>query len=160
SGLSAHHVNSVFARELCQSFRSVRIDGIAFIAMTAGRVRMTYFERDGTRSQMCGNALRCSTLYCHDQEYLAGEDFIDTDDGEKWVSAADGRIRVGLGDGREFRKLSPEQYFVFTGLPHLIVVVHDVNDVDVKTRGAASRYDEALCRRLNHPEGLHVDFMQ
>src|SRR5262249_53722380 len=80
--------------------------------------------------------------------------------GEKWVSAIDARVRVGLGDGREFQKLSHERYFVFSGLPHLVVVVDDVDGVDVKKLGAALRYDDALCRRLRHPEGLHVDFMR
>ena len=36
----------------------------------------------------------------------------------------------------------------------------DLDAVDVKTAGAALRYDDQLCRQLNHPEGLHVDFMQ
>jgi diaminopimelate epimerase len=86
-----------------------------------------------------------------------------TDDGPKWVSAADGAIRVALGAGREFQRVAADQYFVFSGVAHLVVLLdghQDLDAIDVKTAGAALRYDEQLCRQLNHPEGLHVDYMQ
>lgn len=160
SGITARDVDGTLGREVCQSFRAVRVDGIAFLRRDSDRFRMTYFERDGTHSQMCGNALRCSTRYCWEQGYIADEAFIRTDDGDKWVSAVDGVVRVALGPGREFRKVADGRYFVFSGLPHLVVVVDDLDRVDVRTQGAALRYDEALCRRLGHLEGLHVDFMR
>jgi diaminopimelate epimerase len=161
SGISEQHVDSVFAREICQSYQAVRVDGIAFVRTTGDRVRMTYFEWDGTHSQMCGNALRCVTRYCAEQGYISSiEDFIATDDGEKWVSAAGGRIRVALGDGREFQRVADDRYFVFSGLPHLVLFVEDLSSVDVRAAGRPLRYDDELCRRLNHPEGLHIDFMQ
>ena len=164
SGLSGREVGSDLARELCGSFLSVRVDGVAFVRSAAGPFRMTYFERDGTHSQMCGNALRCVTRYGTEQGYLrADADLIMTDDGPKWVSAAGGRVRAALGDGREFQQVAPDRYFVFSGLPHLVLLLDDREDlsaVDVKTDGAALRYDDQLCRQLNHPEGLHVDFMQ
>ena len=125
---------------------------------------MTYFERDGTHSQMCGNALRCVTRYGTEQGYLrADSDVVMTDDGPKWVSAAGGAIRVTVGMGREFQQVARDRYFVFSGLPHLVLLLDDLDDldaIDVKTAGAALRYDEQLCRQLNHPEGLHVNFMQ
>lgn len=159
SGLCEDDVDGVLAREVCQSFRSVRVDGISFLRRTVDGVRMTYFERDGTHSQMCGNALRCSTRYCSEREYISTEDFIATDDGEKWVSASHGYVQVALGTGREFRRVAEDRYFVFSGLPHLVVEVDDLESLDVRTAGAALRYDDKLCRRLNHPEGIHVDFM-
>jgi diaminopimelate epimerase len=164
SGLSGCEIGSDLARELCGSFLSVRVDGVAFVRSTTEPVRMTYFERDGTHSQMCGNALRCVTRYGTEQGYLrADADVIMTDDGPKWVSAAGGRVRAALGAGREFQQVTPDRYFVFSGLPHLVLLLDDREDlsaVDVKTDGAALRYDDELCRQLNHPEGLHVDFMQ
>jgi diaminopimelate epimerase len=164
SGLADHHVHSDLARELCQAFHSVRVDGIAFVRTTVHPIRMTYFERDGTHSQMCGNAVRCVTRYGTERRYLrADSDVVATDDGLKWVSTADGTIRVALGAGRELQQLSPDRWFVFSGLPHLVLLLDDHDDldaVDVPTRGAELRYDEALCRRLGHPEGLHVDFVQ
>ena len=164
SGLSASEIGSDLARELCESFTAVRVDGIAFVRIIEGPVRMTYFDRDGTNASMCGNALRCVTQYGVERGYLrAGANVIMTDDGPKWVSAAGGAIRVALGPGREFQRAAADQYFVFSGVAHLVVLLEDDQDldaIDVPTAGAALRYDDALCRRLNHPEGLHVDFMQ
>lgn len=164
SGLTEREIGSDLARELCESFTAVRVDGIAFVRIADRPLRMTYFDRDGTNASMCGNALRCVTRYGNERGYLRdAADFIMTDDGPKWVSAAAGAIRVALGAGREFQRVAADRCFVFSGVAHLVVLLDDRQDldaIDVKTAGAALRYDDRLCRRLNHPEGLHVDFMQ
>jgi diaminopimelate epimerase len=164
SGLAGPEIDSDLARELCESFRAVRVDGIAFVRTACSPLRMTYFDRDGTNASMCGNALRCVTEYGTEQGYLrTDEDIIMTDDGAKWVSAAGGAVRVSVGDGREFQRVAADRYFVFSGVAHLVVLLGDDEDldaIDVKNAGAALRYDARLCRQLNHPEGLHVDFMQ
>jgi len=164
SGLSGPQVGSGLARGLCESFRGIRIDGIAFVRTSTEPVRMTYFDRDGTHAQMCGNALRCVTRYGTEQGYLqADADVVLTDDGPKWVSAAGGTVRVAVGAGREFQRVAADRYFVFSGVAHLVVLLDDLQDldaIDVRATGAALRYDELLSRRLGHPEGLHVDFMQ
>lgn len=164
SGLSGAEIGPDVARELCESFRGIRVDGIAFVRTAAEPLRMTYFDRDGTHPPMCGNALRCVTRYGAEQGYLQpGGDVIMTDDGPKWVSAAGGVIRVALGAGREFQRVTEDQYFVFSGVAHLVVLVSDLDDLgalDVRAAGAALRYDGRLCRQVGHPEGVHVDFMQ
>ena len=164
SGLVRSDIGSDLARELCEAFRAVQVDGITFVRAGEGPVTMTYFDRDGTNATMCGNGLRCVTQYGVERGYLRSDaDTVMTDDGPKWVSAAGGRIRVSMGMAREFQRAAERWYFVFTGVAHLVVLVdegQDLDAIDVPAEGAALRYDEALCRRLNHPEGLHVDFMQ
>lgn len=164
SGLSSRQIGSELARELCEAFTAVSVDGIAFVRTVEEPIRMTYFDRDGTNATMCGNALRCVTQYADERGYLRGAaDVVMTDDGPKWVSVAEGAIRVALGAGREFQRVTDRQYFTFSGVAHLVVLLDDSEDldaIDVRTAGAALRYDEELCLRLNHPEGLHVDFMQ
>ncbi|HUN37683.1 MAG TPA: diaminopimelate epimerase [Trebonia sp.] len=164
SGLSASDIGPVLARDLCEAFLAVRVDGVSFVRTGAGPLRMTYFDRDGTNATMCGNGLRCVTQYGTERGYLRSDaDTVMTDDGPKWVSAADGRIRVSLGMAREFQRAGTHWYFVFTGVAHLVVLLEggqELEGIDVPTVGAALRYDEQLCRRLNHPEGLHVDFVQ
>jgi len=164
SGLSRADIGPVLARGLCEAFEAVRLDGVSFVRAGDGPVTMTYFDRDGTNATMCGNGLRCVTKYGTERGYLRAEaDTVMTDDGPKWVSAAGGRIRVSIGMAREFQRAAGDWYFVFTGVAHLVVLVdagQDLDGLDVPALGAALRYDEPLCRRLNHPEGLHVDFMQ
>lgn len=160
SGLTPDDVDGTLAREVCGSFRATRVDGVAFLATSAAKIRMTYFERDGTRSQMCGNALRCVTRFCCDCGHLPATGSVLTDDGEKWVSMVDGDAVVALGPGREYQPVAADQHFVFTGLPHLVVLTDELDSLDVRTLGARSRHDTELCARLDHPEGLHVDFMR
>jgi diaminopimelate epimerase len=164
SGLSGRLIGAGLARELCESFQGVRVDGIAFVRPGPGLVRMTYYDRDGASASMCGNALRCVTQYGTERGYLrGGPDAIMTDDGPRWVSAAGGAIRVSVGAGREFQRVAADRYFVLTGVAHLVVLLDDrqeLDAVDVRAEGAALRYDDQLCRSLDHPEVLHVDFMQ
>ncbi len=160
SGLSAKDINGTFAKEICESFHSIRIEGITFVKRMDGKVKMTYFERDGLHEPLCGNALRCSALYSYDQRYISSEDFIITDDGEKWVSIAHDGVHVALGVGRAFQKIAEDRYFVFSGLPHVVVLVDELEGIDVKKVGSVLRYDKQLCERVNHPEGVHVDFLQ
>ncbi|PPK71174.1 diaminopimelate epimerase [Actinokineospora auranticolor] len=160
SGLERSDVDSVLAKEICQTFTAIRVDGIAFLSFVDAGVKMTYFEGDGLHSVMCGNALRCLTRYCVDRGYLpADQDFVATDDGPKWVSAAGGEVRVALGEGREFQQVDADRWFVFSALPHLVVEVPDLAAVDVKREGATLRFDEKLAAHLGH-QGLHVDFVQ
>ncbi|MCP2261671.1 diaminopimelate epimerase [Streptoalloteichus tenebrarius] len=162
SGLPPAAVTSTLARELCRSLTTPKIDGVAFVRPSVSPLRMTYFECDGTHAQMCGNALRCVTRYGVERGYLSTEDHVETDDGVKWVSMVDGEPRVALGPGREYQQVRPDWYFAFSGLPHLVIVVDDPFDfhsIDVRREGAKLAHDERLCRLLNHPEGLHVDYV-
>lgn len=160
SNLSANDINSTVAKEICETFYSIRIDGISFIRRIGERVKMTYYDRDGTHEPMCGNALRCSALYSYERKYIANEDFILTDDGEKWVSIAPDIVRVGLGTGRAFQKIADRQYFVFNGVAHVIVFVDNLEYIDVKKAGSALRNDKRICKLVNHPEGVHANFVQ
>jgi diaminopimelate epimerase len=164
SSLSSNDIGSDLARALCEAFRTVRVDGISFVRTTTKPIRMIYFDRDGTRSSMCGNGLRCVTQYGIERGYLrVDSDTVITDDGPKWVSAAGGNVRASVGWGKELQQIAAGRYFVFSGVPHLVVLLgdsDDLNAIDVKAEGASLRYDHQLSRRLNHPEGLNVNFMQ
>ena len=158
--LSRSLVNSHVTREMCEFFQTIKIDGISFLRRTEKDVKMTFFDRDGTAEPKCGNGLRCSTLYAYDRGYIASQDTILTDDGLKTVRIVDGRVFVGIGPGREFQDLKNGQYFVFSSVPHLVMFVDDVLKVDVKKCGAELRYNQELCERVGHPEGIHVNFLQ
>ena len=47
---------------ICDRRSGVGADGLVILTPDApGRVRMTYWNSDGSRAAMCGNAARCST---------------------------------------------------------------------------------------------------
>jgi diaminopimelate epimerase len=160
SQITADHITPALAQSVCEFFHAVRIDGIAFLRIHDHKVKMTFFDRNGTAEPMCGNGLRCSAHYAYQQGYLSADSSILTDDGEKKIHIVDVTVHAALGPGREFQKVADNQYFVFSSVPHLVVFVDDLAVIDVKKQGAILRYDPHICQLVNHPEGVHVDFLK
>ncbi|UOZ06903.1 diaminopimelate epimerase [Amycolatopsis sp. WQ 127309] len=147
---------------LSDSVTSARIDGVLFFYPRHVRgPRMKFFDRDGTPELMCGNGLRCVARYAVDRGLMPSWSVVVTDDGVKRVRVTDEYTEVAIGDPREVQKLADDLWFVFTGVPHLVVLadgVAAVDEVDVATRGAQLSRDPELCARLGYPGGLHVNF--
>ena len=151
---------------VCARGTGIGADGIVFVGpgSHAGAARMIYYNADGSHAAMCGNAALCSTtLAAHlDIGTPAGMD-LETDAGTY-------QSRVALG-GRAELRLSPvelpaavprlglaagERKTVLTrvGVPHLIVLVDDVDQVALMERGRTLRFDPALA-----PEGANINFV-
>lgn len=147
------------SRTLCQSIHEIRVDGVLYFYPDARQgPRMVFLDRDGTWEAMCGNGLRCLTKYAYDTRRLSVEGVIVTDDGAKPVRMIDGQAEVSIGEPREVRQVRPNWWFLYNGVPHLVLFVHRLDDIDVRTDGARLRYDRELCALLNYPDGVHVDF--
>ena len=151
---------------ICDRRSGVGADGLVMLTPDApGRVRMTYWNSDGSRAAMCGNAALCSTrLAVYLELAEPGELCLLTDSGV--VPARSD----GVGDGAEIRlpdveapkempELEPaagEQWLAFgvVGVPHLIVRVDDIERIDLPSRGRALRFDQ-----LFGDPGANVNFV-
>ena len=109
-----------------------------------------------------------------------------TDDGLKRLSVGMKDVEANMGPAREYADLegtlgefffseishlypNPNEvettlHFVNTGLAHIVYIIPSL---DVETLmgewrriGRATRYDQNLMTYLNHPEGLHVNFVE
>ncbi len=156
-------------RAVCARGTGVGADGLVFVGpgSRADSVRMIYFNSDGSRAAMCGNAALCSTRLAVRLGLAPTTQMILETDAGTYDSRCD-----GLGDGtRAELHLAPvktpapvnrlalatgEQQAVLgiVGVPHLVVLVQDVDLVDVLTRGKALRSDPAL-----GPSGANVNFV-
>src|SRR5216110_2642337 len=154
-------------RAVCARGTGVGADGLVFVAPgeAPDAVRMTYFNSDGSRAAMCGNAALCSTRLAA-RLGLAGAQgmVLETDAGSyesrsagpgeraelrlatvpaptpvAGLTATDGEQRVALG---------------IVGVPHLVVLVDDVGRLDLAPRGRVLRSDPAL-----GPDGANVNFV-
>jgi diaminopimelate epimerase len=141
---------------LCDRRTGVGADGLVILTPDApGRVRMTYWNSDGSRAAMCGNAALCSTrLAVYLELAEPGSLCLLTDAGV--VPARCGND----GDGAEIRLpdvevpaavagLDPgegERWLAFgmVGVPHLIVRVDDIERIDLPRRGRSLRFDRGL----------------
>ncbi|HXG44788.1 MAG TPA: diaminopimelate epimerase [Gemmatimonadales bacterium] len=152
--------------ELCDRRMGVGADGLVILtALGDGRVRMDFWNCDGSRAAMCGNAALCSTrLAAFLRMAPAGGMRLVTDAGEFLTRCrATGeeaelnlpdfalpdappslRLRAGESDGT----------LVVVGVPHLVIRVENLEQPDLMTRGCELRWDPVL-----GPAGANVNFV-
>ena len=151
---------------VCARGTGIGADGVVFVGPGSkpGAARMIYYNSDGSHANMCGNAALCSTtLAVHLGVGPAAGMDLETDAGTYRSRAAEpGRAELNLAAvdppaAVSDLKLAPgEAQAVLTrvGVPHLIVVVDDVDNVALMERGRALRFDPALA-----PEGANINFI-
>jgi diaminopimelate epimerase len=153
-------------RRVCARGTGVGADGLVFVGpgTESGAVRMVYFNSDGSRADMCGNAALCSTrlavmLGLANPAGLR----LETDAGvyESRYAPETQRAELHLAPveppttpdlrlgGGELRSA-----FATVGVPHLVVQVEDLDAIDLLERGRALRFDPEL-----EPSGANVNFV-
>ncbi|MGH7567443.1 MAG: diaminopimelate epimerase [Gemmatimonadales bacterium] len=146
-------------RVVCARGTGVGADGVVFVGPGSdaqpGWARMIYFNSDGSHATMCGNAALCSTR-------LAARLGIAPADG-MWLETDAGTYQsrcLGETDQAELHltpvlrpaeipglRVIPGEHRAalgIVGVPHLVVMVDDVDQVDLAARGRALRFDPAL----------------
>jgi diaminopimelate epimerase len=153
-------------RALCDRRSGIGADGLVILTPEGPEsVRMVYWNSDGSRAEMCGNAALCSGRLAADLELASsGSLCLLTDAGPVQVRARAGCdvAEVRMPDAelpRPVSGLEPgdgERWLAFTivGVPHLVVRVDDVETADVTSRGRALRFDLRL-----GPAGANVNFV-
>lgn len=158
-----------WARKVCPRAFGVGADGILFVEPAPVGVAADYvwhfYNADGSRAEMCGNASRCVGRLAHALGLAGERHVLGTDAGPIAVAVdvAAGLVKVQLTepkglelnikldvDGREVTA-----HFVNTGVPHTVVPVDDVAAVDVAALGRAIRFHERFA-----PAGTNVNFVQ
>ena len=154
-------------RAVCARGTGVGADGLVFVSPGSApdAVRMIYFNADGSHAAMCGNAALC-TAWLAARLGLASQGariVLETDAGTYESRCAPGadHAELHLAPVRAPAALPGltimpgERVALATvGVPHLVVLVPDVDEVDVTRRGRALRSDPAL-----GPAGANVNFI-
>ena len=135
----------------CDRRTGIGADGLAVLAPdAAGGVRMHFFNADGGRAEMCGNAALCSTrlaarlglarpermLLLTDAGTLETRCIRPGDMAE--IRLPDGVAPADVGDIPQ----EPDELwmtFAKVGVPHLVIRVRNVDEVDLVRRGAELR---------------------
>ncbi len=152
---------------ICHRRTGVGADGFAVLAPDSdgAAVRMHFFNSDGGRAEMCGNAALCSTRLAVRLGMAMPERMtLATDAGQLETRC------VGPGDMAEIRlmdgaravpvpeiPLEPGEAWIAhatVGVPHLVTLVDDVDAVDLERRGRALRRHPAA-----GPNGANANFV-
>ena len=143
--------------QLCDRRTGVGADGLVILTPDEpGTVRMAFWNSDGSRAAMCGNAALCSTrLSVYLELAPPGELRLLTDAGVVEARCAEGadQAEIRLPDfdlangasptvcGLELEPGERWMSFATVGVPHLVIRVDDLEAVDLMGRGRALRYD-------------------
>jgi len=156
---------SEYVAELCDRRRGIGADGLVVLTPDgASRVRMDYWNCDGSRADMCGNAALCSTNLSALLEMapLEGMELVTRAGSFRSRCRADDRARLDLPDvdlPKPVTGLVPEPgeapaMLTAVGVPHLVLEVQDLERPDLMSRGRELRWHPALA-----PSGANVNFL-
>lgn len=153
-------------RGLCDRHLGVGADGLVILTPEAeARVRMDFWNSDGSRADMCGNAALCSTR-------LAALLELAPSAGMTLVTRAGGFSCRCLPEGNEAELHLPDvqlpvpaagvvgiagergHVIATVGVPHLVLEVADLETPNLMARGRGLRSHPAL-----GPDGANVNFV-
>jgi diaminopimelate epimerase len=152
-----------FVIRMCSPTYGVGADGLILLEPAEGYdFGWRFYNADGSHANMCGNGARCAARYAH-LTGLAGESAsFCTGAGPVHAQVHGAEVRVALTPpgpvgpplalrlgGRAF-----EARAIDTGVPHLVIPVPRVSDVDVDALGSEARHDPRFA-----PEGTNVNFV-
>lgn len=162
---------------ICSRHNGIGADGIVLLeppataAAGAGSVspdddsiRLTYFNRDGTLGELCGNATLCSTYFAITAGLTkpAGAQLL-TDAGLVSARLLDGTPQIDLApvltvtpsiSGLPLTDCESRAGFALVGVPHVVILTDALESVDVEHRGPPIRQHHSL-----QPAGANVNWI-
>ena len=150
---------------LCDRHRGVGADGVLILepAADGADFRMRYYNADGGEAEMCGNGARCFARFA---DRTAGPRQKITFETPAGVIGAELRdelvtlqmsqpndLRLGLDislGGKNFRV-----HYIDSGVPHVVMPVARIDQVDVRSLGAPLRQHAMFA-----PRGANVNFIE
>ncbi|MFI5346154.1 MAG: diaminopimelate epimerase [Elusimicrobiota bacterium] len=164
SGLPKGKSGAALAKKLCDRHFGVGADGLIVMSRKGDGARLDYWNADGS-SAFCGNGSRCGALWAARFKWVKGKKFkLETNRGVLDVElTGKGRAQVGMPPPFDFRlglklRAGGKMHtvnFVDTGVPHAVVFVPDIGNIDVKALGRELRHHKAFGK-----PGANVDFIQ
>ena len=150
---------------ICDRHRGVGADGILLLEKPSNQAdfRMRYFNSDGGEAEMCGNGARCFARFANKVANSQGKISFETPAGIiaaelkgdlvtlQMTNPTDLRLNVTLRVGDKNKSV----HFINTGVPHVVIPVSQIDDLDVCREGAAIRHHEMFS-----PKGANVNFIE
>jgi diaminopimelate epimerase len=150
---------------LCDRHRGIGADGILLLEKASNRAdfRMRYFNADGGEAEMCGNGARCFARFANKVAGAPAKISFETPAGVisakltgdlvtlQMTEPTDLRFNTKLSVGGEDKTV----HFINSGVPHVVIPVARIDDVDVRREGSAIRH-----HKMFSPNGANVNFIE
>ena len=155
---------SGFIASVCRRKMSVGADGLILIeASDKCDFRWRFFNSDGSNAEMCGNGARCAARFAQVRGIAGTRLSFETEAGivSAWIH--EDRVKVKMPDPSELKLAYPlelsdrslEISSINTGVPHVVVMVEKVADVDVVSLGREIRLHQTFA-----PAGTNANFAE
>ncbi len=150
-------------KKVCRRKLSVGADG--FILVEKSKLvdfKWRFFNSDGSIAEMCGNGARCVARFAFLKGIAQKEMAFETDAGIVSASINGEAVKIRMPEPTDIKTdytIELEQgslavSSVNTGVPHVVVGVDNLDQVDVVNRGREIRYCRAFA-----PAGTNVNFI-
>src|SRR5882724_68935 len=150
---------------ICDRHRGVGADGILLLekGSNGADFRMRYYNRDGGEAEMCGNGARCFARFANKVAGAPEKISFQTPAGLIRGELRGELVTLQLTDPKDLRlgielvanSEKERVHFINSGVPHVVVPVSKVDDVDVRRRGEAIRRHKMFA-----PAGANVNFIE
>jgi diaminopimelate epimerase len=150
---------------LCDRHRGIGADGVLLLELPANRAdfRMRYFNADGGEAEMCGNGARCFARFANRVSGANGQISFETQAGVISAELASSLVKLRMTEPTDLRlsvKLpvaneNKTVHFINSGVPHVVIPVAEIENVDVRLNGAAIRH-----HKMFSPNGANVNFIE
>lgn len=149
---------------VCDRRNGVGADGFVLLTpVTGDQVRMNYFNSDGSEAAMCGNAALCSTVLATTLGLVGPEGMELVTGAGTFPTRCTGASQASLNlpdfpaprdPGIPTGPGEVEMWLATVGVPHLTVLVEDVEKIDLPGRGRVLRSHPGA-----GPAGANVNFV-
>ena len=158
------HALTDFLRKICQRRMSIGADGVLLVEDSdLADFKMRYFNSDGNEVETCGNGARCISRFAYLNGITPHKMRFETKVGIYQSEVIRSNVRVRLGNPTQVRLSFPLQLndgvhnvsFANTGVPHVMFLVENLEEVDVTHLGNQIRYHKDF-----EPAGTNVNFVR
>lgn len=151
---------------ICDRHRGIGADGLLMVepAQNGADFRMRYYNADGGEAEMCGNGARCFARFSRQVSGTSAEQIsFETPAGVIGARFFGDLVQIVMSDPHSHREPQSldvngrplEVHFLNTGVPHAVVFVEDLAEVEIIKDGSALRYHTAFA-----PKGTNANFAQ
>jgi diaminopimelate epimerase len=151
--------------QLCDRHRGVGADGVLLLERPDNRAdfRMRYFNADGGEAEMCGNGARCFARFANKVAAAKEKISFETQAGVITAELKDDLVTLAMTEPTDLRldlelgiaDASKAVHFMNSGVPHVVIPVPNLDDVDVRREGAVIRYHKIFSHG-----GTNVNFIE
>jgi len=152
-----------FISKVCRRKMSAGADGLILVeGSDRCDFRWRFFNSDGSPAEMCGNGARCAARFAYVSGIADNTLSFETEAGVVSAQIDGDRVKVKMPDPKDLKLSyalelsggSLDISSIHTGVPHVVVMVEQIDDVDVVSLGREIRFHRAFA-----PSGTNANFV-